>query len=79
LAIILTIVSVLVAVHVPKTDVSLDAVASEITFVFASQHAITMSRGHTVSSVTVRFRELDEIAYEYLCSFGARISHRRRR
>jgi hypothetical protein len=23
----------------------------------------------TVSSVTVRFRELDEIAYEYLCSF----------
>ena len=30
---------------------------------------ITAARGHTVCSVTVRFREVDEIAYEYLCSF----------
>jgi hypothetical protein len=30
---------------------------------------ITAARAHTVCSVTVRFREVDEIAYEYLCSF----------
>jgi hypothetical protein len=30
---------------------------------------IAAARGHTVSSVTIRFRELDEIVHEYLCSF----------
>jgi hypothetical protein len=30
---------------------------------------VTAARGHTMVSLTVRFRELDEIVYAYVCSF----------
>jgi hypothetical protein len=45
------------------------------TFTVAHVHSdrfafwITAAKGHTVSSLSVRFSELDETVYEYLCSF----------
>jgi hypothetical protein len=30
---------------------------------------LTAARGHTMASLTIRFRELDEIVHEYVCSF----------